>query len=501
MSARQRLFGSLLWLALSGCHSNAAGDGPPLGGHSGADASVGSDGGGATDGGATVPDSGGESSPITAQQAILLMQRGINLGNSFDAPGGETSWGNPEVQDYYFDDYKAAGFTAVRIPVTWDQHTDTNAPYAIDDTFLTRVEQVVDWGLSRGLFIIINAHHEAWLKGDFSDANVARFNAIWTQVATRFKDKSDRLLFEILNEPNPMSLDNLNSLNDQIFALMRQTNPTRLIVYAGTNYSGDGDLEQAKVPAGVDQYTIANFHCYDPWSFVSGGPDVIWGSQADKDAIKATFDGVAQFAASKGIPVMVNELGAGPNHDYNSRTAFYQTYVDNTIRNGMAFFAWDDGGDFQTYDRQLPVDHMPGGQWIGQVKDEMTENVFSANGIRAVYSSRSSGGAPETTSDVGGGSDLGNLTDGTWMTYLIDVPKSGDYKLEYRVASLAGGGVMQASTPDDGTSFATIAVPSTGGWQTWTTITQTVTLTAGIQDLQLTAQKSGFNLNWIRLSQ
>jgi aryl-phospho-beta-D-glucosidase BglC (GH1 family) len=311
--------------------------------------------------------------PITAPEAILLMQRGINIGNSFDAPPGETAWGNPEVQDYYFDDYMIAGFTGVRIPVTWDQHTDTNAPYAIDEAFISRVEQVVDWGLSRGLFILMNAHHESWIKHDYSATHISRFDAIWTQISKRFKDKSDRLVFEILNEPEAMSVDDLNALNDRILGIIRQTNPTRLVVYAGTNYSSDWDLQQVNVPGTDDKYLIANFHCYSPWSFVSGGPDVTWGTQADQDAITAIFDGVAAFVASKGIPVMVNEFGAGPNHDYDSRMAFYKSYVHNTINHGMAFFAWDDGGDFRTYDRQLPQDHTPGGKWVGDVKDVMTK--------------------------------------------------------------------------------------------------------------------------------
>jgi hypothetical protein len=346
---------------------------PPVDGSNEVDGAMtgGDDGGGSTaaDGGG---DGGAQPAPLTAQQAILLMQRGINLGNSLDAPPGETAWGNPEIQDYYFDDYKIAGFMGVRIPVTWDQHTATVAPFAVDETFMSRVEQVVDWGLSRGLFIIMNSHHESWLKHDYSATNIARFDAIWTQIANRFKGKSDRLVFEILNEPEAMSAADLDSLNDRILGIIRETNPTRLVVYAGTNYSSNWDLTQVKVPGTADPYVIANFHCYSPWSFVSGGPDVIWGSQADRDAIKGIFDGVAQFVAAQGIPAMVNEFGAGPNHDYNSRMAFYQTYVDNTLNHGMAFFAWDDGGDFRTYDRQLPQDHTPGGKWVGDVKDVMT---------------------------------------------------------------------------------------------------------------------------------
>ena len=393
MQQRPWLILCLLCLGAAACGSSSgdgsppAGDGPSDGerdgggdasgarmdGSAAADtATADSATGNAPDGGDVSGDSAADAGPITAQGAILKMQRGINIGNTFDAPPGETSWGNPAVEDYYFDDYVTAGFTAIRIPVTWDQHTGADAPYTIDETFIARVEQVVDWGLSRGLFILLNAHHESWIKHDTSANNVARFAAIWTQIATRFKAKSDRLVFEILNEPETMTVQNLDSLNDQILGVIRQTNPTRLVVYAGSNYSSDWDLTQVKVPGAGDKYLIANFHCYSPWSFVSGDATVIWGSQSDKDAIKGIFDGVAQFVSSKGLPAMVNEFGAGPNHDTNSRTAFYQTYVDNTLSHGMAFFAWDDGGDFRTYDRQLPAAHTPGGQWVGNVKDIMT---------------------------------------------------------------------------------------------------------------------------------
>jgi len=441
-----------------------------------------------------------QTGPITGQQAILQMQRGINLGNTFDAPGGETAWGNPVVQDYYFDDYKAAGFQAVRIPVTWDQHTAMTAPYAVDDKFLSRVEQVVDWGLSRGLFIIVNAHHEAWLKESVTPEHVARFAAIWTQVAARFQGKSDRLLFEILNEPHPMSADDLTALNSQILGIMRQTNPTRLVVYAGTDYSGDNFLEQQPVPVTNDPYLIANFHCYSPWTFVSGGPDLIWGSPSDRAAVSGIFDGVAKFAAAKGLPVMVNEFGAGPNHDYDSRMSFYQTYVDDTILNGMAFFAWDDGGDFRTYDRQVPASHAAGGHWIGDVKDEMTANVFSPAGVKAVYSSASSGGTKEASSDVGGGKDVGQLQSGDWLNYLITVPEAGTYQLELRVASANAGARVVAQPTTGGTAYATFDVPATGGAQTWSPISQPVTLSAGVQYLQIKAQTGPFSLSSVRLS-
>ncbi|MGC8804147.1 MAG: glycoside hydrolase family 5 protein, partial [Bacteroidales bacterium] len=138
---------------------------------------------------------------LTPWQAAALMGRGINIGNSLEAPDGETTWGNPPIVEANFDDYKAAGFTAIRIPITWDKRTATTPPYTITPSFLNRVEQVVDWALSRGFIVIINAHHEGWLKENFTATNLARFDSIWAQVSRRFKDKSDHLLFEIINEP------------------------------------------------------------------------------------------------------------------------------------------------------------------------------------------------------------------------------------------------------------------------------------------------------------
>jgi endoglucanase len=301
---------------------------------------------------------------ITPQQAIVHLQKGINIGNTLDAPGGENSWGQPSIQPYYFDDYKAAGFTAIRIPVTWERHTDTMAPYAIDTAFLSRVEEVVNWGLDRGLYIIINCHHEEFIKNDYSAKNVARFEAIWSQIATRFKDKSDHLLFEILNEPHPMSLANLNDLNKRIIKVIRKTNPSRIIVYSGTEWSVGAELLKADIPK--DKYLIANFHCYTPWTWIDGKDQSIpWGTPAEKNEIKAIFDSVQNFFANKGIPVMVNEYGCPVRKPLDSRVLFYQTYIENIRSHGFGSFAWDDGGDFKTYDRN-------GRKWIGGIQEVIT---------------------------------------------------------------------------------------------------------------------------------
>ncbi len=83
---------------------------------------------------------------------------GINLGNVLEAPT-EGAWA-PAAQEYYFADYKQRGFTTVRVPVRWDNHTAQAAPYTIDPSFMARVQQVVGWSLAQNLTTIINAHHD-----------------------------------------------------------------------------------------------------------------------------------------------------------------------------------------------------------------------------------------------------------------------------------------------------------------------------------------------------
>ena len=92
---------------------------------------------------------------------IRRMGMGINLGNTLEAPH-EGAWA-PPARESFFDEFKAAGFTNVRVPVRWDMHTSRVAPYTIDGPFLDRVEQVLNWSISRGMVTIVNSHHDDWL--------------------------------------------------------------------------------------------------------------------------------------------------------------------------------------------------------------------------------------------------------------------------------------------------------------------------------------------------
>lgn len=285
---------------------------------------------------------------LTPQEAALQMQKGINLGNTLEPPL-EGGWNNPAAREYYFDMYKDAGFSCVRVPVRWDQHTQVSYPYKIDDAWLQRVEQVVDWGLSRGLFIIINAHHEEWIKSDYTNAALReRFDSIWSQIATRFKDKSEKLVFEVINEPYGLTKTQNDDLHQRIITIIRKTNPTRIIVFQGHNWGGSDELIAAAIPA--DNYLIGSFHTYDPYTFGLLGEGT-WGSASDISVLNNKFLSVKNWSDNVNIPVLLGEFGSVGTADYNSRMKHYRTYVELAQKYGFIYCAWDDGGDFRILKR------------------------------------------------------------------------------------------------------------------------------------------------------
>jgi hypothetical protein len=281
------------------------------------------------------------SGKLTPQEAIGQMIRGINIGNTMENEM------NPPIQAYYFDDYKAAGFTCVRIPVKWGDRISSTPPYTIDPVWMATVEQVIDWGLQRGLFIIINGHHENWLKENYNEVNKTKYDSIWSQISVRFKDKSDKLLFEIINEPFGMTTEQVNDLNFRIIPIIRRTNPTRIIIYSGKDYCGLSLLMEAAVPD--DDYLMGYFHSYDPWDFAGEGNGT-WGI-SDVNATKERFAKAAEWSSRTKIPVMISEFGTRRKCEYNSRMLFYATYVEEAIRNNVAFQVWDDAGWFGLYNR------------------------------------------------------------------------------------------------------------------------------------------------------
>ena len=292
------------------------------------------------------------SSPLWAQltpaQAVAGMGRGINLGNTLEPPQ-EGAWNNGPAEEIYFDAYVQAGFTNVRIPVRWDEHTADTPPYAVDAAWMDRVEEVVDWGLERDLYVTLNGHHEDWLKNGYDDPALRdRYDSIWVQIIERFGNKSEKLLFEIINEPFGMTVAQVDDLNARILGLIRADDATRLVIYGGNVYSNSDELLAAAVPE--DDYVIGYFHSYDPYNF-AGLANGTWGTEQDYQQLDAKFRAVSEWSLANDVPVHLSEFGAVLQADYNSRMRWYAAYVEAALRYDFAFSVWDDGGMFAVLDR------------------------------------------------------------------------------------------------------------------------------------------------------
>lgn len=259
--------------------------------------------------------------------AVAAMQPGWNLGNTFDSIGGdETAWGNPRVTRTLISNIKDQGFNSIRIPVTWTERTGPAPTYTIDPTWLNRVKEVVDWALTEDLYVMINIHHDSWqwisnMPADRAGV-LARYNAIWTQVTSTFRNHSPKLTFESVNEPqftnssgDAQNAELLHELNTSFHRIVRQSgggNATRLLVLPTLHTSSD----QARIDelvATIDQLDdpniIATTHFYGYWPFsvnVAGGTR--FDAVAQQDLVDS-FDRVHNAFVARDIPVIIGEYG------------------------------------------------------------------------------------------------------------------------------------------------------------------------------------------------
>ncbi len=313
------------------------------------------------------------SAQLSPQEAISQMTKGINLGNTLEPPY-EGEWGNPSTQEYFFDMYKNEGFNCIRIPVRWDKHMATTTPFGINETWFKRVEQILDWGLARGMYIVVNSHHDDWIKNNYTNPLMReRFDSLWSQIAIRFKDKSEKLIFEVLNEPHGLTKPQNDDMHQRIISIIRKTNPTRLIIFQGHNWGGSDELITAAIPN--DKYLIGSFHSYDPWPFGLEGTGTF--GTTDYNNLKAKFQKVKDWSVKNNIPVFLGEFGGTSKCEYNSRMKQYKAYIELSHTFGFTPCAWDDGGEFRIMNRAAKT-------WIDDLKDILVNSSVASPKISSL---------------------------------------------------------------------------------------------------------------------
>ncbi len=279
-----------------------------------------------------------------------LIGRGVNLGNALEAPN-EGDW-DIILQEEYFQLVKDSGFNSIRQPVRWDNHALTTAPYTIDPNFLARVDWAVKNALSRNLIMIINMHNYYDL---FKDPNnqKERFLAIWQQIAEHYKDYPGTLLFEALNEPadNLKNASAWNNLLKEWLAVIRKSNPKRMVVVGSANFNAFYDVKNIVLPE-EDQNIIVTFHYYMPYRFTHQGapwvPDsnknlgMKWnGTDTEKRAIAGNFHEAASWGQKHNRPIYLGEFGTYNKVDPESRVLWTRAVADEAIKQGFSFAYWE----------------------------------------------------------------------------------------------------------------------------------------------------------------
>ena len=370
---------------------------------------------------------------VDAQTWCKNVVMGWNLGNSLEAEGTETSWGNPATTADMIKAIKVEGFNAVRIPVRWGQHCDMST-MTIDEKWLSRVKEIVDWCLAEDMYVIINTHHDLWLEHYPTNAQKTELNEklgkLWTNIATAFADYDGRLAFAGLNEvnaegnwgltPTQENYDVTNSFNQTFVDAVRATggnNAQRNLIVQSYRCNPTMGLTNLVVPTDPTPNRLSvEFHYYDPYSYCSGaaGSYNYWGiAFSDKGTV--TPDGNEKSLANffltirekwweQGLGVVIGEYGCSCHYttaDKATQEANMQYYmkclVSEARKNGFAAFVWDNNAygngseKFGIFDRKngmkvrtpFFLDGIKEGsstQYVADVDYNMTDKDFGEGG-------------------------------------------------------------------------------------------------------------------------
>lgn len=314
-----------------------------------------------------------EGMTLSAQEWTRDVVMGWNLGNSLECPYTETEWGNPKTTKAMIHAVAEAGFNAIRIPVRWINHVNNTTDMIVNADWLARVKEVVDWCLEENMYVIINSHHEEWYDRNpyysKQEENNRMLAALWTCIATYFRDYDQRLIFAGTNEttvnwaaPTAEQQAVQNSYNQTFVDAVRETggkNYYRNIVvqtFACSPYHG---LNGFTIPTDkVEGRLSVEFHYYDPYEYCGNCTYYYWGeAYKDKGRILASstektitnlFDRITNTWAKKGLGVVMGEYGVS-NHftedDKQTQQENMQYYlkcvVSEARQHGFAAFAWD----------------------------------------------------------------------------------------------------------------------------------------------------------------
>lgn len=310
---------------------------------------------------------------VTASELVKEMKIGFNLGNTMESTIGEnnlepyryeTGWGNPLTTESAVQSLADAGFNVFRLPVTWGEHLSGDGSCTIDPAWLDRVNEIVDYAIDAGMFVILNTHHEEWLFPDEAhfEENREQLTKIWEQIADRFGGYSEKLIFEGMNEPRKRGTIHewnggddegqqvVNRLNAAFVETIRKSggnNAKRCLMiptYAAS--STEKAIAAMDIPENDDRI-IVSVHAYIPYNFALADNNFTdyWSSSgpsctADIDNLMYTLKA---YFLDKNIPVVIGEMGCVNRNNPENRADWAQYYISKAHEYGIPCVWWDNG--------------------------------------------------------------------------------------------------------------------------------------------------------------
>lgn len=312
-----------------------------------------------------------QNSTASVQAQNVVTPQPLLLGRGVNAMGYDPIWNQFEkrrFQEDYFQKIKAAGFDHIRLNLHPFRHmTESEEGIKFKEGWESTLDWIVDNSLRSGLKIIIDLHEFQALSKD-PQANKAKFIAFWEAMSDKFTGYSNRVIFEILNEPHD-KLDAAlwEAYYKEALAIIRKNNPERPVVIGPTQWNSIDKLDTLNLP-GTDKNLIVTVHYYLPMRFTHQGASwagkelqetsgVTWGTEADRATVTENFKKVQNWALENNRQIYLGEFGAYDKAPMESRVSYTDSVCRTAEKMGFSWGYWQFDSDFIVFD-------VKNGQWV-----------------------------------------------------------------------------------------------------------------------------------------
>jgi endoglucanase len=285
-----------------------------------------------------------------------LLGRGVNI------IGYDPIWrarDQGRMQGKHFRLIKEAGFNHVRINLHPFKHMGAAPSHPISPAWLETLDWAVKQALSQELVVILDMHEFNAMAND-PEGLRPKYLALWEQLAARYQDAPQTVLFELLNEPNGALTPAVwNQFLLEPYGIVRRTNPERTLIIGPAFWNGIDHIEDLELPE-ADRNIIVTVHYYHPMAFTHQGASwskhrdrvgVTWqGTPDEQEAIVGHLEGVRVWAERQNRPILLGEFGAYGKADMASRVRYTGFVARHAERLQWSWSYWQFDSDFVVYD-------------------------------------------------------------------------------------------------------------------------------------------------------